>query len=112
MARRMRIQPVAIVLVVVAVVLLVIGIIYLTQTANHLPSGIPGKPSARQLKLPICNTQLKSAHKPCFTPRKFTKRGIAATGLAVVALVGAWYTSGLRRSSSRSVSSGSSDATT
>jgi hypothetical protein len=72
----------------------------MTQTANHLPGFIPGKPSAKQLKLPICNAGKKN--RPCFTPRHFTKRGIAAFGLAVVALVAAYYTSGLRRSSSRS----------
>jgi hypothetical protein len=106
----MRIQPVAIALVAIAVVLLVVAVIYLTKTANNLPGIIPGKPSAHQLKLPICTAQLKSAHKPCYTPRKFSKRGIAAGGLAVVALVGAWYTSGLRRSSSSSRSGSGSDS--
>jgi hypothetical protein len=102
MAHRMRIQPVAIVLVVVAVVLFVIAVVYLTQTANHLPGLIPGKPSTRQLHLAICDSNKSNA--PCYTPRKFSKRGIAAAGLGVVALVGAWYTSGLRRSSSSSTS--------
>jgi amino acid transporter len=95
----MRIKPVAIILVVVAIVLAIIGIIYLTQTANHLPGFIPGKPGAKELKLPICNAGKKN--RPCYTPRHFTKRGIAALGLAVVALVAAWYTSGLRRPSSQ-----------
>jgi hypothetical protein len=75
-----------------------VGIIYLTQTANNLPSFIPGKPSARQLKLPHCNAG--KTNQPCFTPRHYTKRGIAALGLAAICLVAAWYTSGLRRSSS------------
>ena len=61
MASRMRIKPVAIVLVVVAIVLVIIGIIYLTQTANHLPGFIPGKPGAKELKLPICNAGKKNA---------------------------------------------------
>ncbi len=99
MASSMRIKPVAIVLVVVALVLFVIGIIYLTVTANHLPSFIPGKPSASVLKLHLCTATRK---KDCYTPRHFTKRGIAAIGLGVVVLVGAWYTSGLRKSSSHS----------
>lgn len=91
----MRIQPVAIVLIVVAILLLIIAVIYLTQTANHLPGFIPGKPSAKQLRLDLCNA--KKTNRPCFTPRKFSKRGIAAGVLAVAALVGAWYTSGLRK---------------
>jgi hypothetical protein len=106
----MRIQPVAIALVAVAVVLLVVAVIYLTKTANNLPGIIPGKPSTRQLHLPICTTQIKAAHKPCYTPRKFSKRGIAAGGLAVVALVGAWYTSGLRKAGGSSSKSSSADA--
>jgi len=104
MARRMRIQPVAIVLVAIAVVLLVVAVIYLTKTADNLPGIIPGKPSANQLRLKICTPALKAAHTACRTPRKFTKRGIAAGGLAVVALVGAWYTSGLRKGTSSSKS--------
>ena len=91
----MRIQPIALVLIAVAVVLVIVGIIYFTQTANHLPGFIPGKLST---KLAQCNA--KKTNEPCFTPRHFTKRGIAAIGLAAVALVGAWYTSGLRKSHS------------
>jgi hypothetical protein len=95
MSSRTSIKPVAIVLVVIGVVLVIIGIIYATQTANHLPGFIPGKPSARQLKLPICNAG--KTNRPCFTPRHYTKRGIAAIGLGVVAFIGAYYTSGLRK---------------
>ena len=100
MASRMRIKPISLVLVAVALVFLIIGIIYLTKTTNNLPSFMPGRPSAHQLKLAICNTG--KTNRPCFTPRHFTKRGIAAIGLAVVALIGAWYTSGMRKSSSSS----------
>jgi hypothetical protein len=90
----MRIQPVAIVLVVLAVVFFVVGILYLTQTANHLPSFMPGHTSP---KLPECSAGKTT--RPCFTPRHYTKRGIAAIGLGVILLVGAWYTSGLRKRS-------------
>jgi amino acid permease len=92
-----RIQPVAIVLVVVAVLLVIVGVIYLTQTTNDLPSWMPGRPSDRQLSLEICNAD--KSNRPCFTPRHYTKRAVAAFGLAAVALVGAWYTSGLRKPS-------------
>jgi hypothetical protein len=34
---------------------------------------------------------------PSYRPRHFTKRGIALIGLAVLALVGAWYASPLRQ---------------
>jgi hypothetical protein len=87
----MRIQPVAIVLVVLAVILVVVGIFYLTQTANHLPSFMPGHTSP---KLPECSA--RRGNEACFDPRHYTKRGIAAIGLAVILLIGAWYTSGLR----------------
>jgi hypothetical protein len=103
MGSSMRIKPVAIVLVVVAIILFILGIIYLTQTTNHLPSFMPGKPSAKQLNLPICNAG--KTNRPCFVPRHYTKRGIAAIGLGVVALVGAWYTSGLRKPSAPSAPS-------
>jgi hypothetical protein len=101
MASRLRIQPVAIVLIVIAVILIVVGIIYLTQTADNLPGFIPGKPSDAQLQLAECNAD--KTNRPCFTPRHYTKRGIAALGLATIALVGAWYTSGMRRSSTSHV---------
>ena len=90
----MRIQPVAIVLVVLAVLLFIVGILYLTQTANHLPSFMPGHTSP---KLPDCS--VRKGNEACFRPRHYTKRGIAAIGLGVILLVGAWYTSGLRKRS-------------
>lgn len=106
MARRFRINPFSIVLIVIAVALLVVGIIYLTQTANHLPGFVPGKPSARLLKRPLCDA-LKTK-KPCYTPRHYTKRGIAGVGLGVVALVAAFYVSGMRKSGSDSTSDSAS----
>jgi hypothetical protein len=84
-------------LIVIAIILIIIGIVYVTQTADNLPGFIPGKPSKAQLRLPECNAD--KSNRPCFTPRHYTKRGIAAFGLAAVSLVGAWYTSGLRRPS-------------
>jgi hypothetical protein len=98
MASRLRIQPVAIVLIVVAVVLVVVGIIYLTQTADNLPGFIPGKLSDRQLALGECGTPKAKSPTLCYEANHYTKRGIAALGLAAVVLIGAWYTSGLRRS--------------
>ena len=41
MERRFRINALGIILIVVAVAFFVVGIIYLTQTTNHLPSFIP-----------------------------------------------------------------------
>ena len=100
MASRRRIQPLAIILIVVAVILMVIGIIYLTTNVADLPSWIPAdKPSKQQLALPRCNAEGANPLK-CFTDRKYTKRGIAAIGLGIVCLVGAYYTSGLRKSKS------------
>jgi hypothetical protein len=101
MASRRRIQPLAIVLLVIAIVLIVIGIIYLTFKARDLPGFLPGKPSAAQLKLAICNSD--KSNRPCFTDRSYTKRGIAAIGLGIVLLVGAWYASGWRKSSTDAV---------
>ena len=108
MARRFRINPLSILLIVVAVAFLVVGIIYLTQTTNHLPSFIPGKPSAKLLKRPICNAG--KTNKPCFTPRHYTKRGIAGIGVGVVALVAAFYLSGLRNSGSAPAADATPDA--
>jgi amino acid permease len=67
-----RIRPLTIILVVVAVVLVAIGIVYLTKTAADLPSFFPG------------HTAHDTEHH--------TKHGLAAIGLAVVALIGAWLT--------------------
>jgi hypothetical protein len=94
MASRLRLQPVAIVLIVIAIILIIVGIIYLTQTADNLPGFIPGSTDP---VLPKCNTG--KTNQPCYVSRHYSKRGIAALGLAAVAFVGAWYTSGLRRPS-------------
>jgi hypothetical protein len=91
----MRIQPVALVLLAAAVVFVVLGILYITQTANDLPGFLPG---ATDPKFPECGDVQPG--ELCFEARAYTKRGIAAFGAAAVCLVGMWYTSGLRRSSS------------
>jgi hypothetical protein len=88
-----RIRPAAIVLVAIGVVLVIVGIIYLTQTADNLPSFM-GKPDRQDLQ--ECTAQLKAEKTPCYVSRHYTKRGIAALGLAGVAFVAAWYVSGLR----------------
>ena len=59
-------------LILIAAALVVVGVIYFTSTAGNLPSFFPG--------------HLKgSAHH-------HTKHGIAAIALAIVALIGAWFT--------------------
>jgi hypothetical protein len=67
-----RIRPLTIVLVVVAAGLIAIGIVYLTTTAGHLPSLFPGH----------------AAHSSHY----HVKHALAAFSLAVVALIGAWFT--------------------
>jgi amino acid permease len=59
-------------MIVIAVALVVIGIVYFTTTAGNLPSFFPGR--------------LKGS------THYHTKHGIAAISLAVVALIGAWFT--------------------
>ncbi len=66
---------VVVALIVLGAVLLAVGIIYLTITAPHLPSFIPGRaPHARRA-------------------RYYSKRGIVAIVLAAVAFVGAYFAS-------------------
>jgi hypothetical protein len=84
---RMKVKPLAIILVVIAVLLLIGGIIYLVVAAPDLPGFMPGKP----------NYKVSSE-------RHYTKRGIALLILSALAFVGAWYASGLR---SRAVRRGS-----
>lgn len=77
--RKGGIRPLAIVLLLVAIACVVVGVIYLTTPAADLPGFIPGKPDYE-----------------VSSDRKYTKRGIAMLGLALVPLIGAWYASGLR----------------
>jgi hypothetical protein len=65
-------RPLTAVCIAAAAVLVIIGIIYVTKTADGLPSFFPGHSAG-------------SAHH-------HTKHGIAAFGLAALALIGAWFT--------------------
>jgi hypothetical protein len=62
-------------LLVVGAVLLAVGIVYLTVTAPHLPSFIPGR--------------AVHAHHA----RHYNKRGILAIVLAAIAFIGAYFVS-------------------
>jgi hypothetical protein len=97
MDRTARIQVIfAIVLVVLGVLFAIVAITYLTHTANHLPSYVPGKPSARVLRQPLCSS---TRVRHCYHPRKYTKRGIAAAVAAAASFGGAWYLLALSRHS-------------
>jgi len=73
-----RNAPVAITaaLIILGIALAVAGALYLTQTAAHLPSLLPGH-------------QAGSAHH-------HIKHALAALGLALLAWTGAWLTTGKR----------------
>jgi amino acid permease len=70
--RSIQFRPATALLVLVAIGCIVVGVIYLTTAADKLPSLLPGH----------------QAH----VTRHHTKHGIAMFGLAVLALVGAWFT--------------------
>ena len=67
-----------VVLAVLGVVLIVIGIVYFADTAAKLPSFFPGH-------------QAGSAHH-------HTKHGIAALAVGLAALIGAWISTGKKKS--------------
>jgi hypothetical protein len=67
-------------LIVLGLVFAVIGVIYLTETAAHLPSFFPGH-------------QAGNAHH-------HTKHALVAFALAVLSWVGAWFATGTRRRTS------------
>jgi amino acid permease len=69
---RIQMRPLTWLLIAVAVVFVVIAVVYLVTAANQLPSFFPG-------------------HAPHAT-KHHTKHGLAALGLAVLALIGAWFT--------------------
>ena len=69
-----RVRPLTILLIVVALVFIAAGVIYLTQPAHALPGFLPGHQAG--------------------VARKHTKHGLASFGVAVVALLGAWLTTG------------------
>jgi len=63
-------------LIVLGILFVVIGVIYEIQTAGHLPSFLPG-------------------HQAGSTTHH-VKHGIAAFALALIAWIGAWFTTGRR----------------
>jgi hypothetical protein len=68
-----QIKPLTIALGLLGAVLIVVAVAYFTKTANDLPSFFPG-------------------HSTGVT-RHHTKHGIAMLGLAVLAFIGAWFSS-------------------
>jgi amino acid permease len=79
-APTIRIRPLTVVLVLCALVLVAVGVVYFTTPAHNLPSFFPG-------------------HEDHGT-RHHVKHGIAMIGLAVVVLIGAWFTTAPERSGS------------
>jgi amino acid permease len=67
-----KFRPLTAVCLALAIAFVIIGIVYFTSTASALPSFLPGH-------------QAGSAHH-------HTKHGIAMIGLAVLAVIGAWFT--------------------
>jgi hypothetical protein len=67
-------------LIVLGLVFAALGVVYLTETAAHLPSFLPGH-------------QVGSAHH-------HTKHALVAFGLAVLLWIGAWFTTGTRNRTS------------
>jgi amino acid permease len=74
--RSIQFRPATALLVLLAIGFIVLGVIYLTTAADKLPSLMPG-------------------HQAHIT-RHHTKHGIAMFGLAVLVLVGAWFTTAPR----------------
>lgn len=66
-------------LALIGLALIVVGVIYFTKTAGNLPSFFPGH-------------QVGSIHH-------HTKHGVAALVAGLVALAGAWLSSGTKKSS-------------
>jgi len=69
---RFQIRPLTWLLIALAVVFVVLAVVYFVTPANQLPSVLPGHQSG-----------LTKHH---------TKHGLVALGVAVLALVGAWFT--------------------
>ncbi len=78
---KMRIRPATIGLLALAVLLVVVGVVYVTTTAGNLPAFFPGH----------------AAH----STHHHVKHGLAAFTLALVTLIGAWFTTAPERSSSK-----------
>jgi hypothetical protein len=77
--RRITIKPLTIALVALAALFVIAGIIYFTTAANKLPAFFPGH-----------DAKLTAKH---------TKHGIAMFGLAVLSLIGAWFTTAPKKAS-------------
>ena len=77
-APRFQMRPLTWLLVGVALLFVVLAVVYFVTPANQLPSVLPGH-----------DAHLTKHH---------TKHGLAMLGLAVVALVGAWFTTAPARS--------------
>ena len=69
---KIKIRPLTVLLFLGAAVLVVVGVLYLTDTAAHLPSFFPG-------------------HTAGSTKHHY-KHGLAALTLAILALGAAWFT--------------------
>jgi hypothetical protein len=66
------------ILIALGIVLAIVGVIYLIDTASHLPSFFPGH-------------QAGSTHH-------HTKHALLAFGLALIAFIGAWMSAGKKTS--------------
>ena len=69
---RLHFRPLTAICVLIAVVFIAVAIVYFSRTADALPSFFPG-------------------HQAGVT-RHHTKHGLAFLGLALLALIGAWFT--------------------
>jgi amino acid permease len=78
--RKIVMRPLTWVLLALAVGFVILALVYFTTTATNLPSFFPG-------------------HQPGVT-KTHTKHGVAMLGFAVLALVGAWFTTAPARPSS------------
>ena len=77
-APRFQMKPLTWLLLAAAVVFVILAVVYFVTPANQLPSVLPGH----------------TVH----TTRHHTKHGIAMLGLAVLACIGAWFTTAPARS--------------
>jgi hypothetical protein len=68
-----QIKPLTVGLVVLGVILVIVALIYFTQSASDLPAFFPGHAAN--------------------VAKHHTKHGIAMLGLAVLAFIGAWFSS-------------------
>ncbi len=77
--RKIVMRPLTWALIALAVVLVVVAIVYFTTTAANLPAFFPGHQAGDS--------------------KTHTKHGLAMLGLAVLALIGAWFTTSPDKSS-------------